>query len=416
MNDDNDSIGMEELISEGDVFSSEDDDDHSEKDNDSKKITPIDTYKNIDLKDDNQIRLSANDDPLTASMKKDRFYKKYSDEIEATRQPMIYSVEQRENENKINSYLTYNEVEAHIKQEKNKYNDVSFFKLKYKTVDELVKMRDTGEKRYISEIISRAKSLATDKTNLNNSNITRKAYIAKNFAEEPQFEHAHTFCACIFNDKKKNKTTIIAPSLDASYEKYFRELKPENIAYKLIDLQKDKKSCGVVAIEMIKYLTTEWYEKHKDEIEKLEGDKIPDSMLPKELLAYKHGGLYEIYNDFPDVFYKLISKQYIKKTYTEDDLQKDPELKYLKVQNKHLQEKKTRFKYYNAYKHRKRKIQEEKHSPKYYEAKNKIIKELEKRFENQQPDSEFSGNEKEIQKDSKINLNNNQNQINEIKQ
>lgn len=270
-------------------------------------------------------------------------------------------------------------------------------------------------KKLISKIIDKAKKIKSKPNQLGLKNMTRKAYIAKCFIkQETQPEQSHTSCACIFYDKKKNKTTIIAPYNDEGYKEYFIKNKPENITYKLIDLQKDHKSCGIVAIEMIKHLTPEWYEEHKEEIEKLESDEIPDAMLPKKLLAYKQGGLYEIYKNHRNVFDKLMNKGYLKKTYTEDDLKTDPELKRLKVQNKHLQVKKTKIKYYNAYKHRKRNIKAEKHSSEYYEEKNEIINGLEERFKKQQPDSEFSENEEEIKTENKINLNN-QNQINEIK-
>ena len=80
-----------------------------------------------------------------------------------------------------------------------------------------------------------------------------------------------------------------------------------------IRVQSDSVSCGVVALECIKYLTYEWYKQNIENIEKTTKDMgiIDNKVLPAQVLKYWQS-VEGLKTNFPEIYNSLIIKKRIK--------------------------------------------------------------------------------------------------------
>ena len=352
----------------------------------------------------------------TESKLKKEFQEKYKDNslIEKIEESNLYSnnvqldIDDSQDEKEMTEDIRNIEKYIDYKKEKHKHlSDVEIIVNDKQTNDKWLKdyfhLKDNWKQDTLRVIFEKAYNDLSEEASKSNDEILRKVIIFQdpyNTYQDPE----HITCFVLFYDKT-NKTNPI--SLITSNDNDLKSTmwhcvdKKEHNFWKLnsatfLNIQRDPQSCGVVATEMAKHLTIDWYKKEKDkekykktpniellkeykdnqlkimylqnnmlhrwttnglpkeqyddkentlksldkEIEKIEQQYLilPYELLPKKLLAYKQGDLYKLENEYKDIFDKNLNRGDIKNVKSE----KYPDGH---IQNIRLQNRKKRIKF-----------------------------------------------------------------------
>lgn len=344
---------------------------------------------------DNELELNIAEmvDKRTDEEKRQSFKEKYRNpqKLPIVEEPKIYSKDQNGN---LKSYLRPGDILKYTHYQKQKDKD-------FGKNNRFIVFPAMDDAKYGCSITNQIAELITKETKQKRG-IIRKVLFCQRRNE------AHIACVCLFIDKSTNKNTIIIPSYDVQFVKPPLQYN-KNTYLTYIPLQADHESCGVVALKMSKHLDNKWYCQHKYELWKQaqpgEVTLLPEESVPKKLLSYKQPDLWKMKEYNSDVFEENFKKGYIKNMITSSNINTGKNNKKNKkkqkimsdAKNVKLQEFKTRILYRNYYEQEKAKL--DKKHPKYREQKQKIIKDIEKKYENNKGDISNSSISSQEEKD-----------------
>ena len=282
--------------------------------------------------------------------------------------------------------------------------------------------KDATRQDAYKEVFEQAYKDLCEEARTSNEDVVRKVVFYNN-----KRHGAHIACFVLFYDKNnKDKPVSLFTGTDNDLKNimwYCVEDGEHNFwklnSKKFLDIQKDEISCGVVACEMAKHLTVDWYQQYTHDMKELkqadidilkryklqqgcisflineyllqdafdtykindiadigleQGDTerkneeiidlldkkmketeqqyliLPTICLPKELIAYKQGGLEELKTTYPEIFNKNLKRGNIKRII--ENKNGTPG----KVQNRRLQDRRKVIKNYK--KHLEEKIEQ----------------------------------------------------------
>lgn len=237
----------------------------------------------------------------------------------------------------------------------------------------------------MDKLLSMIKPNPTTSKELEGSITKQVLFTQKNNGDPTKRNGAHIGCYVIF--KEGENCVFIVPRFDDVYGGPGEWCSQNTKMYiRTVQIQADAGSCGVVAYKMAKHLTIDWYKANKDNL--LDRKKLhhPVDNMPEKLLAYKQTDIYKIEKDNPFIFEKLFKKGYIKHIIKGTIGQ---------IRNTHMQEVKSRMFYPNFYHNNKDNIPYAKNTNEYIQEKNKIVKQIEEKYINNEEDDEKYNNNKQ---------------------